>query len=219
VSAPKLCPTCSAEYPATERFCPRDGTALRAPGAETGDLVGTIIAERYHVLEKLGEGGMGQVYLAEHVKMGRRSAVKVMNPSMVHDAGAIGRFNREAANASRIPSGSDSQRRVEPSMSVRRKVTTPEGSSAPAGSGRAERGALRRCWALSSPAAVTVQPHGPITFNSRIHPRLSHSVRAASNSSLSREECQSVDVSPLSPCETSRSCISDRCGTTSSAVP
>jgi len=45
---------------------------------------------------------MGQVYLAEHVKMGRKSAVKVMNPGMVNDADAISRFNREAANASRI---------------------------------------------------------------------------------------------------------------------
>jgi hypothetical protein len=102
VSALKICPTCSTEYPANERFCPRDGTALRAQGGAVGDLVGTIIAERYHVLKKLGEGGMGQVYLAEHVKMGRHSAVKVMNPAMVHDADAIGRFNREASNASRI---------------------------------------------------------------------------------------------------------------------
>src|SRR4030081_2726748 len=34
--------------------------------------------------------------------MGRQSAVKVMHPAMVHDADAIGRFNREASNASRI---------------------------------------------------------------------------------------------------------------------
>jgi serine/threonine-protein kinase len=100
-SALKICPTCGTEYPANERFCPRDGAALRTQGGGT-DLVGSIIAERYHVLRKLGEGGMGQVYLAEHVKMGRKSAVKVMNPGMVHDADAISRFNREAANASRI---------------------------------------------------------------------------------------------------------------------
>ncbi len=100
-SALKICPTCGTEYPANERFCPRDGTALRSQGNEN-DLVGSMIAERYHVLKKLGEGGMGQVYLAEHVKMGRKSAVKVMNPGMVHDADAISRFNREAANASRI---------------------------------------------------------------------------------------------------------------------
>jgi Flp pilus assembly protein TadD len=102
VSAPKICPTCSAEYPATERFCPKDGTALRSRTAAAADLAGSVIAERYHVLRKLGEGGMGQVYLAEHVKMGRQSAVKVMHSAMVHDADAIGRFNREAANASRI---------------------------------------------------------------------------------------------------------------------
>ena len=97
----KICPVCSTEYPANERFCPRDGSALRAQGA-AGDLVGTIIAERYHIIKKLGEGGMGQVYLAEHVKMGRKSAVKVMNPGMVQNVDAVSRFNREAQNASRI---------------------------------------------------------------------------------------------------------------------
>jgi hypothetical protein len=101
VSAPKICPTCGTEYPADERFCPRDGSALKAQGGGA-DLIGSIIADRYLVLSKLGEGGMGQVYLAEHVKMGRKSAVKVMNPGTVHDADAISRFNREAANASRI---------------------------------------------------------------------------------------------------------------------
>jgi len=102
VAAPKICPTCSTEYEITERFCPKDGTALRSATAEHTNLVGSVIAERYHVLRKLGEGGMGQVYLAEHVKMGRQSAVKVMHPGMVHDANTIARFNREAANASRI---------------------------------------------------------------------------------------------------------------------
>jgi serine/threonine-protein kinase len=101
LSALKICPVCSTEYPANERFCPRDGTALRSQSSST-DLVGTIIAERYHIIKKLGEGGMGQVYLAEHVKMGRKSAVKVMNPGMVQNVDAISRFNREAQNASRI---------------------------------------------------------------------------------------------------------------------
>jgi serine/threonine-protein kinase len=101
VSGPKICPQCGAEYEVDQRFCPKDGTTLRLQNA-SGDLVGAIVADRYHVLRKLGEGGMGQVYLAEHVKMGRKSALKVMNPAMVKDADAISRFNREAANASRI---------------------------------------------------------------------------------------------------------------------
>jgi len=66
------------------------------------DLEGSIVADRYHILKKLGEGGMGRVYLAEHVKMGRKSALKVLHPGMVKDLDAITRFNREAANASRI---------------------------------------------------------------------------------------------------------------------
>jgi serine/threonine-protein kinase len=45
---------------------------------------------------------MGTVYLGEHVKMGRKSAIKVMAKSMAEDADAIARFNREAANAARI---------------------------------------------------------------------------------------------------------------------
>jgi len=97
----KICPVCSTEYPNDVKFCPNDGQTLRS-ATPASDLVGQVVADRYHVVKKLGEGGMGQVYLAEHVKMGRRSAIKVMNPVMVHDPDAVARFNREASNASRI---------------------------------------------------------------------------------------------------------------------
>lgn len=101
MSEQKVCPTCGTEYPLSERFCPRDGTALRSSNT-SGDLLGSVVADRYHVIKKLGEGGMGAVYLAEHVKMGRKSALKVMHPGMNADPDAIARFNREASNASRL---------------------------------------------------------------------------------------------------------------------
>ena len=65
-------------------------------------LLGQTIADRYQVISLLGEGGMGRVYLAEHLRMGRKSAVKVLSPELTYNADAISRFHREAANASRI---------------------------------------------------------------------------------------------------------------------
>ena len=100
-AAEKICPQCGSVFGPEHRFCPVDGSALRGRSSPR-DLVGRVIAERYHILSKLGEGGMGMVYLAEHVRMGRRCAVKVMNPILSHDPDSVSRFNREAANASRI---------------------------------------------------------------------------------------------------------------------
>jgi serine/threonine protein kinase len=96
----KTCTVCGTEWSDETRFCPNDGSTLRSAGA--GDLIGTVIADRYHIEKKLGEGGMGSVYLGVHVKMGRKSAIKVMARSLTSDPEAIARFNREAANAARI---------------------------------------------------------------------------------------------------------------------
>ncbi|HEU5358276.1 MAG TPA: serine/threonine-protein kinase [Gemmatimonadales bacterium] len=97
----KFCPVCGTEYADDVKFCPRDGQTLKSANP-SGDLIGQVIADRYHITKKLGEGGMGAVYLGEHVKMGRKSAIKVMTGSMSNDPDAISRFNREANNASRI---------------------------------------------------------------------------------------------------------------------
>ncbi len=101
-AVPNACPTCHAQYGPEVEVCPLDGAAL-GPRPSGGDpLIGALLADRYRVLRTIGEGGMGRVYLAEHVRMGRLSAVKVMSPALAPTADAIGRFNREAANASRI---------------------------------------------------------------------------------------------------------------------
>jgi serine/threonine-protein kinase len=101
VAVAKVCPQCGVEYDTASRFCPNDGTPLRPKGS-TDPFVGRVLAERYHMLKRLGEGGMGTVYLAEHVKMNRQCAVKVMNGALLSDSDSAQRFAREASNAARI---------------------------------------------------------------------------------------------------------------------
>src|SRR4026209_398836 len=62
-------------------------------------LVGTKVAQ-YEVLAKLGGGGMGVVYAARDMKLGRRVALKFLPPQWSHDESAKQRFLREAQAAS-----------------------------------------------------------------------------------------------------------------------
>ncbi|MBC7894579.1 MAG: serine/threonine protein kinase, partial [Cytophagaceae bacterium] len=97
----KTCPVCSTTYDDASAFCPADGSTLIAT-ENAGDLVGSVIADRYLVSSLLGEGGMGRVYLARHVRLPQQAAIKVLHPGMLSDPEAVARFNREAANAARI---------------------------------------------------------------------------------------------------------------------
>jgi len=97
----KVCPQCGEEYELFQKFCSKDGATLTLSVREHA-LEGSVVARKYLILRQLGEGGMGQVYLAEHVRMKRKCALKVMRPQFTSDLDAITRFNREAANASRI---------------------------------------------------------------------------------------------------------------------
>ncbi|MGE0398044.1 MAG: serine/threonine protein kinase, partial [Kofleriaceae bacterium] len=98
----------------------RDGQRLASPTAEEAsgaaaaaafaladeeaevDLVGKTVDGRYHVIELIGEGGMGKVYLAEHVEIGKRVALKVLHPSYSRMPDLVERFRREARAASKI---------------------------------------------------------------------------------------------------------------------
>ncbi len=101
MSAQKICPRCGATYDDAVAFCATDGTRL-VRGGHSGDLIGMVVAERYRIVSRIGEGGMGQVYLAEHVRMKRKSAIKIMRPGLVGDVDALQRFTREAENASQL---------------------------------------------------------------------------------------------------------------------
>jgi tRNA A-37 threonylcarbamoyl transferase component Bud32 len=65
-------------------------------------LVGTVLAGRYRIVELLGVGAMGAVYVGEHVKIGRRDAIKVLRDSLATDREATLRFLRGARNVSAI---------------------------------------------------------------------------------------------------------------------
>ncbi len=62
-------------------------------------LLGTVVSDRYHIESKLGEGGMGQVYLAEHSAIGKRVALKRLSPEFASNTMVVERFMREAKAA------------------------------------------------------------------------------------------------------------------------
>jgi serine/threonine protein kinase len=66
-----------------------------------GDLSGHDISH-YHVLRRLGGGGMGVVYEAEDARFGRRVALKFLPPGLVRDTHAVEPFQREAREASAL---------------------------------------------------------------------------------------------------------------------
>ncbi len=105
------CPRCgaAAESPAgPASSCPRCGADLRGvarPDEErtsTSSWVGQVIADRYRVLALLGEGGMGAVFKAEHTRMGKVLALKLLRGSFARDPSAVTRFRAEARIVSRL---------------------------------------------------------------------------------------------------------------------
>jgi len=95
----KKCPRCGVEYSDTTTLCPADGAALE----KTDDsLIGSVLAGKYRIDERLSAGGMGTVYRGTHVLMEKTVAVKVLRPSLAADEKIVARFSREARAASRI---------------------------------------------------------------------------------------------------------------------
>jgi serine/threonine protein kinase len=105
----RVCPVCGRPGAGAEVRCPHDGASLvvlesNLEARET-DLLGQVVDGRYRVESVVGRGGMGVVFAARHVVVGRRVALKVLKPSMEHTEDTLQRFVREAqaANAVRSP--------------------------------------------------------------------------------------------------------------------
>src|SRR5512143_2620499 len=75
--------------------------ALRHPFTQRGWMVSPSISH-YRILRKLGAGGMGEVYLAEDVKLGRKVAMKILPPDIASSQDRMRRFVQEARAASSL---------------------------------------------------------------------------------------------------------------------
>ncbi len=113
----KRCEKCGQEYENSARFCSRDGGNLidvsnnlaetvvaphEKPSGPQDPMIGRVLAGRYRLLSKLGQGGMGAVYKGEHVKMNRLTAIKILTSELANNPEFVTRFEREAEMASHI---------------------------------------------------------------------------------------------------------------------
>ena len=90
------CSTCAEEVQLEDTFCPRCGAPVFDP------LIGSVVGDRYRVVSRLGVGGMGAVYRAEHTMMRKDLAIKVLLPEFGGKEEFVRRFEREAESASRL---------------------------------------------------------------------------------------------------------------------
>jgi serine/threonine protein kinase len=72
------------------------------PEPPADPLVGRVLSDRYRIVRKIGEGGMGVVYQAEHALIGKKVALKVLFPELTRRTDLVARFLQEARSASRI---------------------------------------------------------------------------------------------------------------------
>lgn len=101
----KVCPSCGNTYEDDMSFCPNEGIVLvpmtEGDGSER-ELIGERLFGDYVLRKKLGEGGMGSVYLAENAAINQKIAVKVLHPESAASDEIVQRFNREASAIARL---------------------------------------------------------------------------------------------------------------------
>jgi eukaryotic-like serine/threonine-protein kinase len=90
------CSGCAGAVQLEDTFCARCGAPVIDP------FIGAVVGERYRIVSRIGIGGMGAVYRAEHTMMRRDLAIKVLLPELSGKEEFARRFEREAESASRL---------------------------------------------------------------------------------------------------------------------
>ena len=100
----RVCPKCFARYPTDFIVCPKDATKLEHVNPDEDDpLLGATLTNTYQIIRVIGEGGMGKVYEARHLRLGsRRFAIKVLHAEYARHGDVLSRFQREAEAAAAI---------------------------------------------------------------------------------------------------------------------
>jgi len=80
----------------------RTTTREAGPTAVDDPRIGLVLHGTYRVIRRIGGGGMGTVYEAEHTRLQQRFALKFLEPALVHDAEAYARFRQEAEIAASL---------------------------------------------------------------------------------------------------------------------
>jgi serine/threonine protein kinase len=105
-AAPAVAPPTAGSTPpraaVAKKSSPRVTAAQAAAMTSAEALVGKVLADRYEIHQKLGEGGMGAVYLATHTMLEKRVALKILHGEYARKADLVERFIQEAKSASRI---------------------------------------------------------------------------------------------------------------------
>jgi serine/threonine-protein kinase len=96
----KHCTQCGEPQPDDARFCPKCGAAAVPPGSDP--MVGKVVADRYLIVDKVGQGTSGTIYRAEHTTLRKKVAVKILHTQLSQDENAIERFRREATTVGQI---------------------------------------------------------------------------------------------------------------------
>jgi serine/threonine protein kinase len=106
-----FCAICGTPRDEQSRFCLTCGANLSDPELSTRqrlavkellDALKAAVEGRYRVLDMLGRGGMGAVFLAKDLRLDRQVAIKVLLPEVADEPGFVGRFEREARIAARL---------------------------------------------------------------------------------------------------------------------